>query len=68
MKDLLRGCVICDNIAESKKVFEVLTSLQSIGLDVVQIKNGFGKPGEEFDPTKYADIKVILKLRGDYFE
>lgn len=35
---------------------------------MVQTKNGFGKPGEPFDPTKYADIKIILKLRGVYFE
>jgi len=67
LKDLLRGCIICDTIAESKKVFEVLTTLEMYGFDVVQVKNGFGSPGLEFDPTKYADIKIILKMGGEYF-
>jgi hypothetical protein len=30
-------------------------------MEVVIIKNGFGAPGQPFDPTKYADIKIILK-------
>lgn len=52
LKDLLRGCIICDSVDESKKVFNELTNLQKHGLEVVLIKNGFGNPGKEFDPTK----------------
>lgn len=51
---------------EALKVFNALCGLD--GFDVIEVKNGFkdkvNKDGSitPFDPLKYADIKIVLKL------
>ena len=49
--------LICDTPEETIKI--VNANLKNV--QVVQVKNGFEpKEGKEFDPTQYADIKMIL--------
>jgi len=59
IKDLLRMSLITDSPEETIEIVNAIYNLNNV--QVVQVKNGFEtKKGEEFDPTKYADIKMIL--------
>eukprot|EP00801_Mesodinium_rubrum_P000321 Mrub_00321.p1 GENE.Mrub_00321~~Mrub_00321.p1 ORF type:complete len:1185 (+),score=201.55 Mrub_00321:73-3555(+) len=66
LKDLLRGCIIVKNPHEAKQIFNALCNLD--GFEVIEVKNGFkdkiNKDGTitPFDPTKYADVKIVLRL------
>ena len=51
--------LICDTPEEAIQIVNAIYNLNNV--QVVQVKNGFEpKEGEEFDPTQYADIKMIL--------
>ena len=51
--------LICDTPEDTITIVNEMYKLNNV--QVVQVKNGFEtKEGEEFDPTKYADIKMIL--------
>lgn len=58
--------MIVKNPFEAKKIFNSLCNLD--GFEVIEVKNGFkDKVNPDgsitpFDPTKYADIKIILRL------
>ena len=51
--------LICDTPEETLQIVNAINNLKNV--QVVQVKNGFEpKEGEQFDPTQYADIKMIL--------
>jgi hypothetical protein len=51
--------LICDTPEETLQIVNAINNLKNV--QVVQVKNGFEpKEGKEFDPTQYADIKMIL--------
>ena len=51
--------LISNSPEDTIAIVNAMHKLQNV--QVVQVKNGFEpKEGEEFDPTKYADIKMIL--------
>jgi len=60
----LRASIITDSVDETKEIVKELFNLKNT--KVYEFKNGFvPKKGEIFDPGKYADIKVILKVGSD---
>jgi len=58
--------IIVKSAREAKRVFDALCYLD--GLEVIEVKNGFkdkvNKDGSitPFDPSKYADIKIVFQL------
>lgn len=57
----MRGSIITDSVDETKKIVDKLFNLENV--TVFDFKNGFvPKDGKDFDPSNYADIKIILKV------
>ena len=51
--------LISNSPEDTIAIVNAMHKLQNV--QVVQVKNGFEpKEGEQFDPTQYADIKMIL--------
>jgi hypothetical protein len=66
VKDYLRGCLVCDSLAEVVTLYELLKAMADEGLiKVVQIKNRYRDGSTS---SGYADLNINLLYEGHVCE